>query len=78
MKAELITQVREDDHELFLIRYKCELWAFVYHDDPALDFVVDPAGYCRTDIWDPFGAYSHPMVPEDLWVEVENLITANN
>jgi hypothetical protein len=82
-KIELITQVREDDHELFLVRYRHPdpiwngLWAFVYHDDPALDYAVDPQGYSRTDIWDPFGAYSHPCIPEDLWVAVEELITAN-
>jgi hypothetical protein len=77
VKAELITQASDEDREIYIVRYQRELWVFIYHSDPALDFVVNPAGHSCCDIWDPFGAYSHPLVPEDIWVAVEELITAN-
>jgi len=78
MTTEIIAQVRSDDGVDFVaVRYQGQLWGFVFHSDPGLDFAIDPQGRSHTDIWDPTGPYTHPMVPAELFEQVEELLTAS-
>jgi len=82
MTTEIITQVADSDKEVYLVRYRHPdpiwngLWAICFHEDPALDFAVDPQGYTRTSIWNPFGPYSHPAIPDELFEQLNALLNA--
>lgn len=67
---QLIEHVVAEDREVVMVQYLRGNWTFVFHSDPGLDFAVDPQGFRHTGIWDPFGPYHHPHVPQVLFDHV--------
>ena len=64
---DIITQVADEGKDLYVVQFRNAAYTFVFHGDPGLDFAVDPTGYTCTNIWDPFGPYRHPRIPDELF-----------
>jgi hypothetical protein len=73
---EVIDQKDGPRCEIYMVRYQGGNWTVVFHDDPGLDFAVTPAGYVCCDIYQPFGPYTHPMVPDEFFEQLDAILHA--
>lgn len=76
-QLDIIKQASTADCEGYLVRYAGQLWVLAFHDDPGLDYAIGPDGTEHTGIWDPFGPYTHPLIPQDLLDQLSDHIADN-